>query len=375
LQTDAPRILIVRLSAIGDVIQAVPIACALRERFPKAFIAWTVEGRTASLLTGHKAIDEIIPLKRGWLKSPQGVWQLRRRLHELKFDIALEAQGLTKAAILAWLSGAKRRIGFGKPWGRELSPWMNTDVVDTPNMHVIERNLALLRPLGIESPKVEFCLPKREEDRQAAEKIIREAHLGSRGETLLADRRGGASGTVRSQAEPGNEGLVAKPGNELWPFAIINPGAGWASKLWPTDRFAAVAEYLGKTWSLPTLVVWAGNDEKRMAEEIAAHAGGHAYVAPNTSLAELASLARQAKLFLGSDTGPLHLAAAVGTPCVGLYGPWPAKIHGPYGPLHIALQKAFFDGPTHKKRIAPKEIMEAIGIEDVCNACDAILKR
>ena len=343
-----------RLSAIGDVIQAVPMACALRERFPKAFIAWTVEGRTASLLTGHKAIDEVIPLRRGWLKSPRGVWQLRRRLHELKFDIALEAQGLTKAAILAWLSGAKRRIGFGKPWGRELSPWMNSETVDTPNMHVIDRNLALLRPLGIESPKVEFSMPEREEDRETAEKIIAKA------------LRGGASRTVRSQAEPGNEGRD---------FAIINPGAGWPSKLWPTDRFAAVAKYLGEKWSLPTLVVWAGSDEKRMAEHIAAHSGGHAYLAPNTSLAELASLSRRAKLFLGSDTGPLHLAAAVGTPCVGLYGPWPAKIHAPYGPLHIALQKAFFDGPTHKKRTAPKEIMAAIQIEDVCRACDEILKR
>jgi heptosyltransferase I len=373
VETNAPRILIVRLSAIGDVIQAAPVACALREHFPKAFIAWTVEGRTASLLEGHKAIDEVIPLKRGWLKSPRGVWQLRRRLHALKFDIALEAQGLTKAAILAWLSGAKRRIGFGKPWGRELSPWMNTDAIDTPNMHVIDRNLALLRPLGIESPKVEFNLPEREENRLTAEKIIAYSFPGSE----ISPRPLGEGPGVRADslaACPHPNPLPEGEGAML-PFAIINPGAGWPSKFWPTDRYAAVAEYLGKKWLLPTLVVWAGEGEKRMAAEIAAHAGGHAIVAPNTSLAELASLARHARLFLGSDTGPLHLAAAVGTPCVGLYGPWPAKIHGPYGPKHIALQKAFFDGPTHKKRTAPKEIMEAIQIEDVCRACDEILKR
>jgi ADP-heptose:LPS heptosyltransferase len=428
LETNAPRILIVRLSAIGDVIQATPIACALREHFPKAFIAWTVEGRTASLLAGHKAIDEVIPLKRGWLKSPGGVWQLRRRLHELKFDIALEAQGLTKAAILAWLSGAKRRIGFGKPWGRELSPWMNTEVVDTPEMHVVKRNLALLQPLGIESPRVEFDLPEREEDRLAAEKIISSsfarckissfprsgvgtqfpdapasAESPTDVQSLTRSKDAGASktcvptpergneegkaergneegkaerGNEEGKAERGNEEGKAERGNEdVSGFAIINPGAGWPSKLWPTERFAAVAEYLGKKWSLPTLVVWAGNKEKRMAEEIAAHSGGHAQVGPNTSLTELAALARRARLFLGSDTGPLHLAAAVGTPCVGLYGPWPAKIHGPYGPRHIALQKAFFDGPTHKKRTAPKELMEAIEIGDVCEACDEILKR
>jgi lipopolysaccharide heptosyltransferase I len=362
VNTDAPRILIVRLSAIGDVIQAVPMACALRARFPKAFIAWAIEGRTASLLAGHEAIDEFIPLKRGWLKSPRGVWQLRQRLHVMKFDIALEAQGLTKAAILAWLSGAKRRIGFGKPWGRELSPWMNTEVVDTPDMHVVQRNLAILRPLGIESPQVEFCMPEREEDRTAAEQIIASSPLPW-----------GEGPGVRAES-PVNDPYT-KGEKTVAPFAIINPGAGWPSKLWPTDRFAAVAKYLGEKHSLPTLVVWAGDAEKRMAEEIAAGSAGHAVVAPNTTLAELASLARKAKLFIGSDTGPLHLAAAVGAPCIGLYGPWAAKIHGPYGPRHIAIQKAFFDGPTHKKRTAPKELMEAISIEDVCEACDAILKR
>jgi ADP-heptose:LPS heptosyltransferase len=348
MQIDDPRILIVRLSAIGDVIQAAPIACALRERFPKAFIAWAITGRTASLLEGHRAIDQVIRIERGWLKSPGGVWRLRRQLRALEFDIALEGQGLMKAALLAWLSGAPRRIGFGKPWGRELTPWLNTEVVDTPNLHAVDRNLALLRPLGIVSPRVEFDLPEKEEDRSTAESIIRSCFDAS--------------------PRPLGEGTVTA-------FAIINPGAGWPSKLWPTDRFAAVARYLGEKWSLPTLVVWAGNDEKRMAEEIAAGSSGCAVAAANTSLAELASLARRAKLFLGSDTGPLHLAAAVGTPCIGLYGPWPAKIHGPYGPQNIALQKAFFDGPTHKKRTAPKELMEAIRIEDVREACDTILKR
>jgi ADP-heptose:LPS heptosyltransferase len=342
------------------------MACALRARFPKAFIAWTIEGRTASLLAGHEAIDEFIPLQRGWLKSPRGVWQLRKKMHAMKFDIALEAQGLTKAAILAWLSGAKRRIGFGKPWGRELSPWMNTEVVDTPGMHVVERNLAILRPLGIESPQVEFRMPERDEDRTTAEKIIASFPLFiGEGAGVRAESR--ANGPHPSPL-PKGEGTVA-------PFAMINTGAGWPSKLWPTDRYGEVAKYLGERYSLPTLVVWAGDAEKHMAEAIAAGSDGHAVIAPNTTLAELASLARKAKLFIGSDTGPLHLAAAVGTACIGLYGPWAAKIHGPYGPRNIAIQKAFFDGPTHKKRSAPKALMEAISVEDVCEACDAILAR
>jgi heptosyltransferase I len=332
-----PRILIVRLSAIGDVIQSMPIACALRERFPEAFLAWAVEQHAGQLLRGHETLDQLITLPRGWLKSPRGVWRLRRLLHDLRFDVAVEAQGLSKAAILAWLSGARRRIGFGVPWGRELSRWFNTETIDTPGPHIVQRNLQLLRPLGITSPTVRFLVPEQTGDRQTSEQIIRSASL-----------------------ENG--------------FAIINAGAGWPSKLWPADRFAAVATHLGGAWSLPTLVVWAGQREMEIGQQIVANARGHAQLAPKTTLTELAALSRRAKAFIGSDTGPLHLAAAVGTPCVGLYGPWPAEVHGPFGPLHLALQKARFTGSTRQRRTAPPQLMEAITVADVCEACDKILQ-
>ncbi len=331
-----PRILIVRLSAIGDVIQSTPIACALRERFPDAFLAWVVERNAGQLIEGHEALDQVITLPRGWLKSPSGVWQLRRRLHDLRFDIAVEAQGLTKAAILARLSGARRRIGFGHPWGRELSRWINTETVDTPGPHVVERNIQLLRPLEIVEPEVRFLLPERDEDRRTADEHIR-----------------------RMGFEQG--------------FAMINVGAGWPSKLWPGDRYAAVATHLGQAWQLPSMVVWAGPQEKEIAARIVAGAEGFAQEGPTTTLRELGSLARRATIFIGSDTGPLHLAAAVGTPCVGLFGPWPAEIHGPFGPQHIALQKAPSPRSTRQRRNAPPHLMEAISVSDVCQACDRIL--
>ena len=135
----SPRFLIVRLSAIGDAIQTMPVACALRERFPQAFIAWAVEKRAAALLEGHPAIDELILLPRGWLKSPRGVWQLRRRLRDLQIDTTIDVQSLSKSSILAWLSGARRRIGFGNPGGRELSKWFNNERVDPTAVHVVDR--------------------------------------------------------------------------------------------------------------------------------------------------------------------------------------------------------------------------------------------
>jgi len=337
-ESPSPRILIVRLSAIGDVIHGLPVLCALRERFPQALLAWVAEERAAALLRGHKALDELIIVPRGWLKSPRVVWELRRRLRALRFDMTIDLQGLTKSAVAAWLSGCSRRIGFGDEKGRELSRWLNNRRVRTRRPHVVDCNLELLKPLGIESPPVRFDVPENEADRAAAEAMIRQAGV-----------------------EDG--------------FGVINPGAGWPSKLWPTKRYAAVAGHLGRAWGLPTLVVWAGQQERAWAAEIAAGSDGHGRVAPPTSLTELAALVRRARLFVGSDTGPLHLAAAVGTPCVGLFGPMPAERNGPYGIGHIALQRVRFEGSSRRRRNAPREVMEAITIGQVCEACDRILRR
>jgi lipopolysaccharide heptosyltransferase I len=333
-----PRILIVRLSAIGDVVHTLPLLCALRDRFPRAMLAWVVEDRSAMLLRGHAALDELIVLPRNWLAWPSVVWQLRSRLRAMDLDLVIDAQSLTKSALAAWLSGAKRRIGFGHPWGREISRWFNTELVDTTQPHVIDRHLELLRPLGIESPAVHFDIPEQESDRAAAVNII--------------------------------HAVGAEQG-----FGIIAPGAGWPSKLWPVDRYAAVSRYLGRQWRLPTLVVWGNRQERAWAEQIAAGSDGAAKTASAMTLRELAALARRARLFIGSDTGPLHLAAAVGTPCVGLYGPWSPDHHGPYGPQHVVLQKMTVEGSTWQKRHASGQCMEAIDVDLVCDACDQILHR
>ncbi len=335
---ESPRILIVRLSAIGDVIHTMPVACALRERFPQAMLSWVVEDRAAELLRGHEAIDDLIVVPHGWLKSPRMIWQLRRRLRSSRFDVALDAQGLTKSAVAAWLSGCKRRIGFGGRWGREFTPWLNTEFVDAADRHAVMRCLALLEPLGISKPTVRFQVPRRQEDVAVVEGLLRQIGLG---ESL----------------------------------AVIAVGAGWPSKLWPAERFAAVAAFLGRDWSLPSLVVWGNAEERGRAAEVAVGSHGHARVAPKMTLSQLGVLAERAKLFVGSDTGPLHLAAAVGTPCVGLYGPWPAEKHGPFGPQHVVLQKMRFEGSTHARRYAPPIYMEAINVASVCAACGEILSR
>ncbi len=333
----SPRILIVRLSAIGDVIHTIPLLNALREGLPEASIAWVVQKPASVLLEGHPSLDELIETRRGFLKSPREVRRLRCRLREKRYDVVIDAQGLTKSALLGWLSGAPRRIGYGGEWGREMSQWFYSERVSTSAPHAIDRMLQLLAPLGIESPLVRFSIPESPADRAWVETVIRETGLD-----------GG--------------------------FAVVHPGAGWPSKRWPLDRFAAVTRYLGSQRGLPTVVAWGSPVEQEMAGQIVASSQGHAHLAPPRTLRELASLSRRARLFVGSDSGPLHLAAAVGTPCVGLYGPWPAERHGPYGPQHVVVQKMMmFHATTRERRHASTEYMEAIDVPSVCQACDQVL--
>jgi lipopolysaccharide heptosyltransferase I len=330
----------VRLSAIGDTVLSVPVLCALRRQFPQATLGWIVERTSAPLLRGHADLDHLIEVPRGWLKSPRLVWNIRRQMRQLGFDLSLDLQGLTKSSFTAWLSGAKRRMGFARSEfeGRELSTRINNELVAPKADHVVDRGLELLRPLGVQNPLAEFRLPMYEEADAAAARFIRERGLGAG-------------------------------------FAVINTGAGWPSKLWPAERYAAVARRLGQSRGVPSVVAWAGAAELEIAHKIVILAGGHAHMAPPTSLTELASLARRARLFVGSDTGPLHIAAAVGTPCVGLYGPMPARRCGPYGSQNIALQNANLDGKLKNRRSAANEAMLAICSDEVSAACDAILDR
>ena len=334
----SPRVLIARLSAIGDVVLSMPLACALRDRFPGALIGWVVERPAAPLLECHEAIDELFVVPKGWLGSLGEMRRLCRRLRAAQFEIAVDPQSLTKSAVVGVLSGARRRIGFARPRGRELAPWLNNERVVAAAPHVVDRQLELLRPLGVESPAVRFGYGERPEEARAAEAFL------------------------------GEWGLAAG-------FAIINPGASWASKLWPAERYAAVARHVARRWNLPLLIVWGGAAEKALAERIAGETSGAARPAPPSTLRQLASWARRARLFLSADTGPLHLAAAVGAPCVGLFGPWPAEECGPYGSGNVAVQRMRFDGPSRARRRAPPIYMESIHVESVCEACDRVLGR
>jgi len=201
----APRsIVIVKLSSIGDVLHGVPVAVAAKRAFPDCRVGWVVEGRAADVLAGHPAIDHLFRMPRGWLKSAGQVLSLRRQLRDFAADVAIDLQGLLKSGVATWLSGAPVRIGHARPASRERAWLAYTHPVAAALPHVVEQNCDLLGPLGVVASLPEFDMPHWPVSRLRMQ------------QWLAAQRLGG-------------------------PPAIINPGAGWPSKLWPVDRFAAVA--------------------------------------------------------------------------------------------------------------------------------------
>lgn len=331
-----PRFLICRLSAVGDTVHTLPLARLIKQRWPHAFVAWVVEKGPAPLVQSCPAVDETIVVPKGFLRSPGKLVQIRRRLRALRIDIALDPQSLSKSATLAWISGARRRIGFTRPIGRELAPWLNSQLVRPRETHVVRRYLEVLRPFGIQvsSDDIAWNLPRHAGSEHAVNEFLSVAKLSG-------------------------------------DFAVLNPGAGWDSKVWPAERYAAVASGL----SIPCVIVWAGNKERAWAESIARDSHGKAIVAPATSLLELTELVRQSRLFLGSDTGPLHLAAAVGTPCVAMYGPTNPDICGPYGSGHIVLGSPEQHPISRKAAGSVSEAMLQITPEQVLTACHRILSQ
>ena len=313
----SPRIAIIKLSSLGDVLHALPVAHALRRALPSAHLTWVVEAREYAILRDHPDLDAVVPVDtRLWRRliwRPAGarqvlgkVGRLRERIRRASFDVAIDLQGLLKSGLLTAYTGAPLRIGFSAGRCRERWNALFTNRHVTPPVsarHVVEQYLALLAPLGIEPGPAKFHVPVP----AASERRIEE---------LLV-----------------KEGV--KPGDRL---VAINPGAGHPKKRWSVARFGTLAERLATEAGARLLLLW-GPDEAHMAREISLALPGHsALLAPPTDLGELAALLKRCRLMIANDTGPLHLAAALGTPSLGLYGPTLAERNGPYGARCRGLQ-------------------------------------
>jgi lipopolysaccharide heptosyltransferase I len=340
-QHPAPsRFLIVRLGALGDVVHAMPVAAALRRAFPDARIDWLVSAKHAEILGLLTVVDKVLAVRdRRDAGKGATIGAAIAQMRTTGYDCALDLQGLVKSALLARASGSERIIGFGKGYVREpLARYCYTETYDPggngafdrrSTSHVMQLNLGMLRTLGIDAESPEFPLAAADSE------VLRE----------VLKQTGGR-------------------------YALLNPGAAWPNKRWPPERFAAVAASIRERHGLTSIVLW-GPGEGDLAEQVVAGSRQSAILSPPTSIVDLVALARGAQLMVSGDTGPTHIAAAVGTPLVGIYGPTRPERNGPWRAGDVTVSRAG-NCECHHLRRCRRETMclLEIGVDEIAAAVD-----
>ena len=348
------KILIVKTSAIGDVIHTLPALNCLRRHYPDATIDWLVEEAAAEAVLGHRAVDHVLVSgRKRWVRdfregrcwaAMRGCIDFVRRLRATEYDLLIDFQGLLKSGIFVGLARAKRKAGFGRGMEHAEGSWLFlNDRISAVDMdqHALTRELLLLGGLGIPCDRIDFDFPITDHHRTEVATLLGEA------------------------------GIDPKK-----PLVAINPMTTWPSKHWLNDRFAQVADRL---LALGMAVVFTGGPGDVAAVEAicAAMTGGRAAnLAGRTSLKSLAALYERARLLITTDTGPMHVAAAMGTPVVALFGPTAPWRTGPFGPNHQVLRVELACSPC-LKRGCPRdhECMQQLTVSQVVEAVRVVVRR
>ncbi|MFQ5878109.1 MAG: glycosyltransferase family 9 protein [Acidobacteriota bacterium] len=311
--SDADRLLLIRLGAVGDVLRTLPALHLIRTAFPAVHVAWVAEEVSLELLAGHPEIDELIPFPRRRLISmarrpsrlAAALYELGRDLRGRRFTVAVDFQGSLKSGMIALLSGAPRRVGFAPGHCREMSFLFTNHWVRPRSrwLNRVERNLLLSEALGATGDDVIMLLPETTQEGRRAEETAR-------------------------QLAPGGEPLV-----------LLAPGTSrrQAYKRWPLVRYSRLAARLASELGVVPAVTW-GPGEEEMARAVVRDSDGAARLAPPLGLRSLAALLRRAALFVGADTGPMHLAWGVGCPVIAIFGPTDPRLNGPLGRGHAVLR-------------------------------------
>ena len=329
------RFLIVRLTALGDILHTVPAVAALRTAHKNAKIDWVVDRKWAPVLEGSPAINEVIPFDR---RSALGALECVERLRENRYSCAIDFQGLYKSSILAALSGAPRRVGFERAWAREEGAAMlYTERVSPVGCHVAELNYSLAQRAGASRPKTP--------------------------EYPLRVPAGGAA-SVRARLH--DLGIAGD-------YIAVGPGGSWRAKCWPSERYGDFCRELARKFEMRVVVIH-GPGEKRIAEEVLRSAAPAQPTLISTTIEELMGLLAHARCLVAADSGPLHLAAALGTPVVGLYGPTDPARNGPFVSNAAIVHKARPEEISYKRRVEYSPAMLRITTEDAMAATESLLK-
>lgn len=331
------RILIIKPSSLGDVAHAIPILKLLDRRFPEAHIAWLVAPHCAGLIDGLPELDEAILFDRrrygAMWKNPRALIDFSRFVRGLRlreFDLAVDLQGLFRSGLLARQTCAPIRIGFAN--AREFAPAFYTHRVDVGTMeqHAIDRYLKLAGQLGCDAGPVEWSFPVKPADRVTA-----------------ADLAG-----------------------EGGPYAVLLPATNWPTKRWPTEKFAALVEPLRRRFGLRSIVA-GGQDAVELARAIP----GALNLAGKTSLPQLVALLERAALVIANDSGPMHIAAALGRPLVTLFGPTNPIRTGPYRRMDSVVRANIDCSPCYSRRCGHITCLRKLEIDPVLAAAERQLAR
>jgi heptosyltransferase-1 len=342
----ARKYLILRLSSLGDIVHALPAVAALGRTYPRAEIHWIVESRHAGLLEGNPFVHRVIPIDtHAWRKqqfAPATLAAIARQVRDLRrqrYDVAIDFQGLYKSGLIAWLSGASERIGFSEMRLREpATAFFYSQRIPARGVeHVIEWNFALLEPLGVPCPRRsdwEFPLPHHQPDQDYVVKEL------------------AASGTRD--------------------FLILNPGGGWKSKCWPPGNYADLIRACAREMDVDFLLTGSPAEEPLIRQIVKECGVARARYFPST-VHQFIALARRAKLLVAGDTGPMHLAAAVRTPVVAIFGPTDPARNGPFSPEDITLWNG--SRIDYTRRAENAGYLSGISVESVLQAIRQRLER
>lgn len=321
----AERIVLIKPSALGDIIHALPVLGALRRRFPAARISWVVNRAYAELLEGHPDLDEVIAFERGAGQPLRAVASWRDLLARLRaggFDLAVDLQGLLRSGLLAAATAAPRRVGLAT--AREGAAWFYTDrvpVADAGSLHAVDRYWLVAAALGAADAPKTFTVPIAGDDHRWAERVL--------------------AGSPR-------------------PWLMVGVGARWPTKRWPPEHFAALVGKAQERWG-GTAVLVGGRDERPAARLVARRLRGPLLdLTGGTSLRQLAAVLARADVMIANDTGPLHLAAALGRPVVAPYTCTQVVRTGPYGAFAGAVESRVWCQGSCRKRCRRLDCMQEL---------------
>jgi len=293
----AERFLVVRLGSLGDIVHTFPAVAGLRSSFPAAEIVWLTHPRWVELVACSNLATEVWPVDSRDLVS---VRSILKKIRALQWHAAIDYQGLWKSAFLPFFGGVAKRIGFSSATIREFGvPIVYTDRVHCRTTHIAEQNGELSARAGAKNPVAQVCL-------QVADSDAAKVH---------AD--------------------LAKQG--IGPYVVLSPGGGWRSKCWPAERFGALSQKVRKELGIPCVINY-GPGEESLVAAVQAASGDAQPISYDGEMGTLRALLRDARCIVGGDTGPLHLAVALGTPAVALFGPTDPARNGPYPPGEIVLR-------------------------------------